>query len=635
MTTAKLSREVQHLLEYQALQIRIDSVRATTAAKSGHPTSCLSAADIVAALYFHILRWDMLNPKAVNNDRFILSKGHAIPVVYAALKGLGIISDDELLTLRRFDSELEGHPTPRFPYNEAATGSLGQGLSIGVGMALQAKCDGLSYRTYVMMGDAEIAEGSIWEAAEIAAHYQLTNLIGIVDVNRFGQSDEALHGIHAERYAKKFEAFGWHALVINGHDMKEIIYALTQAYAAVGQPWVIIAKTHKGHGISAVEDKLGFHGKPFKQEELPSVTRQLECTFVEAEKGRSLLKYVAPLPDPIKPSQEDALQFSPLILDVHHDVHIHQFAQDLRLSTRKAFGYGLVAAGKKNREIMVLDADVKNSTFTEFFEKDFPERFIQCFVAEQNMIGVAAGLQLRGKIPFAATFAAFFTRAHDQIRMAAIGRVALRLCGSHVGVSIGEDGPSQMGLEDIAMMRALPASVVLYPSDAVAAYKLVGEMVNYHDGISYLRTTRADTPIIYQLDEEFVVGGCKVLHMSPNDRLCIIAAGITLHESLKAYKLLKAEGIDVSVIDLYSIKPLDVETLRRVAAASHGCVVTVEDHYIAGGLGEAVAHALVNDAIEVHVMAVAQISRSGTPEELMEYAGIDAQSIVARVMSLL
>ncbi|MFA6262842.1 MAG: transketolase [Candidatus Babeliales bacterium] len=628
------SKELLHFLAHQALNIRIDSLRMTTQAGSGHPTSCLSAADIAATLFFHTLRYDYTKPSYANNDRFILSKGHAIPVVYAALHQLGVISEQQMLSFRSIDSELEGHPTPRCVYNQAATGSLGQGLSIGLGMALNARYEKLSYRTYVMLGDGEMAEGSVWEAAELAAYEKVDNLIAIADCNTLGQSGASLHPAHAERFAKKFEAFGWHAIVIDGHDLEEIIAALTTAQSTTGKPTAIIAKTFKGYGLESIENKGGYHGKPFTKEELPEQIKALTTRFSVAANFKPTGQFTPLQPVALATAlrshehSEGVVGSAPAMsLILTKDPHAALFARDKKISTRKAFGYALETLGN-NTAVFALDADVKNSTYTEFFGAAHPDRFVECFIAEQNMVGVATGLALRGKIPFAATFACFFTRAYDQIRMAGIGRVALRLCGSHTGVSIGQDGPSQMGLEDLAMMRAIPQSIVLWPSDGVSTYKLVEQMAQYNDGVSYMKTTRADTPMLYDASEEFPIGGCKVLKSSAQDQACIVAAGITLHEALKAYELLKKQNITVAVIDLYSIKPLDRDTLIRVGTNAGKTIITVEDHYAEGGLGEAVASALCNSGIMVHSRAVTQLPRSGSPEALMKLEGIDAESIV-------
>ncbi|MCK4650691.1 transketolase [Candidatus Babeliales bacterium] len=620
----ELTKEKLLFLKNKALNLRIDSIRATTASKSGHPTSCMSAADLISTIFFHFLKYDLKNPKNPNNDRFILSKGHAIPVVYAAWKGLGVISDEELLNLRKFDSVLEGHPTSRFKYNEAATGSLGQGLAIGVGMAINAKHENLDYKTYVMLGDGEIAEGSVWEACELAAYYKLDNLIAIVDCNRLGQSGSSLHGHEVEKIAKKFEAFGFKTYVIDGHNIEQIFETIQDVFEIKYKPTVIIAKTFKGYSLEKIQDKLGFHGKPFKKEDLDKIIDQLKNKFPQAAQFEPSEIYKPKL------NEQKAVKVSikKITLDLNKDSNSSIFDNGKEIATRKAFGYALEALGCESKNIFVLDGDVKNSTFTEIFEEKFQERFIQCFIAEQSMVGISTGLVLRDKIPFAATFGAFFTRAYDQIRMAGIGCNALRLVGSHCGVSIGADGPSQMGLEDIAMIRVIPNSIVLYPSDGVSAYKLTELMANYHDGISYLRTSRPSTPIIYDKNEEFKIGGCKVLKQSDNDKCCIIAAGITLIESLKAYEELKSKGVLVSVIDLYSVKPLDEKTIREISKKSDNKIVTVEDHYLQGGMGEAVNSIVVNDNIKIKNLSVKILPRSGTKDELLKYAQIDCQSIV-------
>lgn len=613
-------------LQHQALNLRIDSIRATTQSKSGHPTSCLSIADIVSTIFFNFLRYDLKNPKHQNNDRVILSKGHAIPVIYAAWKQLGVISDEELMSLRNFTSPLEGHPTPRFPYNEAATGSLGQGLSIGLGMALAARLNNFDYTTYVLMGDGEIAEGSVWEAAELAAFYHIDNLIGFVDCNRLGQTGSTLHEHQIQNYVNKFQAFGWKTLAIDGHDISQIVNAINIAKSTKKQPTMIIAKTFKGYGLDEISNELGWHGKPLTKELAEKEIVQLKVRFKEASEFKPSTKYVPAMPTDVAAKKTNFVH-----ADLSQDPNKKYFEKNALLSTRKAYGYALQALGQNNQDIIALDADVSNSTFTEFFAKKFPERFIQCFIAEQNMVGVSTGLQSRGKIPFAATFAAFLTRAFDQLRMAGIGQNALRICGSHCGVSIGQDGPSQMGLEDIAMFNTIPNSIILYPSDAVCTYKLMNLCAAYNDGISYLRTTRADTQIIYDMDEKFEIGKCKVLRQSSNDTCCIIAAGITLHEALNAYDLLKAEGISVSVIDLYSIKPLDIETILKIAKSSNNKIISVEDHYVNGGIGQIIAGQIINSGVKQKMLGVTKISRSGTPEELMHDAGIEAHHIIKAV----
>lgn len=624
------SQERSLELRARALQIRIDSIRSTTASGSGHPTTCLSAADITSVLFFESMRFDLYHPLAEGNDRFVLSKGHGVPVVYAVYKQLGIISDEELMQLREFDSPLEGHPTPRFAYNEAATGSLGQGLAIGGGFALNAKkYSPAAYTTYVLLGDGEIAEGSIWEAAEFCAYNKLGNLIAFVDYNGLGQTGETLWGHDVEKCASKFEAFGWHSIVVDGHNVDEILQAVEEAKKETERPTVIVAKTYKGYGIDTAEGKNGFHGKPFKPEDAEKIIADMKDRFAEENEYLKNNKIIAAK----KPFDATEKEKPAISIDLKNDPKKDLFVRDEKLATRKAFGYALAALGRASKEIITLDADVKNSTYTQFFEDEFPERMVQCFIAEQTMVGVATGLEARGQIPFAATFGAFLSRAYDQIRMAGVGRNALRLCGSHSGVSIGFDGPSQMGLEDLAMMRAVPNSIVFYPSDAVSAFKLSEHMANYHDGISYMRTTRAATPMLYDFDEEFKVGGSKVLRQSDNDQACIVAAGITLHEALKAYEELKQQGVAVSVIDAYSVKPVDAETIINVAQKSSNRVIVVEDHYAEGGLGEAVASAVAcrDNQVKVEILAVTKVSRSGKPEKLMEYAGIDAAAIVERL----
>jgi len=621
------------LLRARALQLRIDSIRSTTASRSGHPTTCLSAADIISALFFHTMNFDVEHHDAENNDRFILSKGHGVPVVYAAYKQLGVLSDDELMQLRTFDSPLEGHPTPRFPYNEAATGSLGQGLAIGVGMAINAKMDKKDYMTYVLLGDGELAEGSIWEAASCAAHYTLHNLVGIVDCNRLGQTGGTLYGHDCQKYANKFNAFGWNTVMVDGHNVDALVQAFDRAKEGGEKPTVIIAKTYKGYGVDAFEDKNGFHGKPVKESELEHIISSLKQRFPSEAEYLSHHDIIAPKRE--KKGSHAAKKSCRAPMDLSADPHRKLFSKGESLATRKAFGYALAALGRTCSAVVGLDADVKNSTFTQIFEDEFPDRFVQCFIAEQTMIGVATGLEARGKIPFAATFGAFITRAHDQIRMAGVGRNALRICGSHCGVSIGEDGPSQMGLEDISLMRSIRHSIVLYPSDAVSTYYLVEKMALYDEGMSYIRTTRSATPVLYDNTEKFEVGGCKVLRRGANDRVCIVAAGITLYEAITAYGVLKERGIEVSVIDAYSIKPLDSETIISVALASGGKILTVEDHYIEGGLGEAVASALSEEGgLSVCMLAVREISRSASAKKLMAYAGIDSAHIVAKVIEM-
>jgi Transketolase len=602
------------ILKGIANQLRIHSIAATTAAGSGHPTSCCSAADVVAALFFGHMRYDPKNPHFYNNDRFILSKGHAAPLLYAAWAETGRFPAEELLTLRRLDSELEGHPTPRLPFVDVATGSLGQGLAVGVGMALCARLDNLDYRTYVLMGDGECAEGAVWEAASLAGINQLNNLVAVVDVNRLGQSQETAFGHNLAAYKKRFEAFGWRTEEIDGHDMDEIVEVL----AAVGlgnQPLVILAKTLKGAGISFIQDKEGWHGKPLNKDEAARAIAELQPT------AKSGLGHAIAAPSQLPPPKNDAPSSYPPI----------NYKLGDSVATREAFGAALLRIGEVDPRVVGLDGDTKNSTYSEKFYKKFPNRFVECFIAEQNMVGVATGFSTRGKVPFASTFACFFGRGFDQIRVGGISMANVKLVGSHVGVSIGEDGASQMGLEDIAMMRAIAGSVVLYPSDAVCAEKLMDQMAS-HKGIAFLRTSRPKTPVLYNNDEQFPIGGAKVLRQG--DKATVVAAGVTLYEALKAADALKNEGISITVIDAYSVKPLGKDTILSAARATNNTVVTVEDHYAEGGIGDAVAGELSVEGIKVHKLAVRELPHSGKPEELLAKYGIDSAAIVRTVKSL-
>jgi len=600
--------------------LRRHCVETTTLAGSGHPTTCMSAADIVATLFFTTLRYDVPNPENPLNDRFVLSKGHAAPLLYAVWAEAGAFPVERLKTLRRIDSELEGHPTPRFKWAEVATGSLGQGLAIANGMALAAKMDNLPYRVYALLGDGEVAEGGVWEAVAFASYYKLDNLTAIVDVNRLGQSAPTMLQHDLETYARRFEAFGWHAITVDGHDVEQLMDAFERAKSVKGKPTVILAKTLKGKGVSFLEDKEGWHGRPLPKDLAEKALAELALTDEQIALARSLK--VRP---PERVAAVAANPHPPI-----SDPEFPRYELGQQVATREAYGDGLVTLGKVNPNIVALDGDVKNSTFSEKFMAAFPERFVECFIAEQNMVGVAVGLAARGKIPFASSFACFLMRAYDFIRMAGISMANIKLCGSHAGVSIGEDGPSQMGLEDIAAMRAIPRSVVLYPCDAVSTVKLVAEMAKYR-GIAYLRTTRPKTPVIYSNDEEFPIGGCKVLRSSPEDVVTVVAAGITVFEALKAYEALANEGIKIRVIDLYSVKPLDEATLIRSALESNRTIITVEDHYPEGGIGDAVAAAVSKEGIKVHKLAVNDLPRSGKPEELMDMFGISARHIIQTV----
>lgn len=599
-------------------------VKAPAQAGSGHTTSCLSAADIVAVLFFYAMRYDPYHYQNPDNDRFILSKGHAAPLLYAAWHELGLVSDKDMLSYRKFDSVLEGHPTRRFAYAEAATGSLGMGLSIGVGEALCAKLDKRDYRTYVLMGDSESSEGSVWEAIQLAAHYNLDNLICFIDVNNLGQSTETMLDYKIKQYVDICIAFGWQVFDVDGHSVKSLMEVIDKAHHVTGKPVMIIAKTVKGYGVDLVAGLQGFHGKALTGDQEKQALDQLKKNFPESESYKDDdFEWQAPHPHP------NAVAYTGATTIIIMEKPVYTKGE--MVATRKAYGVALALLGDICDAVVSLDAEVKNSTYAEIFESMHPERFFQCFVAEQNMVGMGIGFDCRRRIPFISTFSSFFSRAHDQIRMAAIGNAALRLVGSHCGVSIGQDGPSQMGLEDIALMRCLPNSVVLYPSDAVSTHKLVEQMARYSDGISYLRTTRMETPVLYDNGEEFPIGGCKVLRKSNNDVACVVAAGVTLHEALKAYETLAKQNVFISVIDLYSIKPLDVSTLISVARASGNKITTVEDHYPEGGIGEAVTRALCNEGITIHSLAVTHMPCSGTPEQLLAFEGIDAAAIVETV----
>ncbi len=614
-------------LEFKAYRMRYWSVVAPSEAGSGHTTSCLSAADIMSVLFFYAMHYDPKHYNNPDNDRFILSKGHASALLYAAWREVGMLSDSDMLTYRQMGSTLEGHPTLRFPYAEAATGALGIGLSIGAGEALCARTDRRTFRTYVLMGDGETSEGAVWEAVQLAAHYHLDNLIAIIDVNRLGQSDPTMLEDHVQRYVEIFNAFNWRALLVDGHDIEQLMKVFDKAREITQKPIVIIAKTFKGRGINMVEDKEGYHGKAIPKDKLDEALKQLKNNFPHAAAYNRTYDWKPKLPE--RPPTAITVQRS------FTKMADPFYQRDSLVATRKAYGQALAVLGTVCDAVVSLDAEVKNSTYAEIFEEKHSNRFFQCFIAEQNMVGMGVGFDRRNRMPFISTFGAFLTRAHDQIRMAAIGQSRLNLVGSHAGVSIGQDGPSQMALEDIGMMRGIPQSVVLYPSDAVSTYKLVEAMARYEDGITYLRTTRSATPIIYNNNEDFIIGGCKVLQETDHDHVCIIAAGITLFEALKAYKLLKKEKINAAIIDLYSIKPLDESTIKRVVKKANNKVITVEDHYLQGGLGEAVMYALRNTGVTIACLAVHKLPRSGKPEELRAFEEIDTPAIVKKAKEII
>jgi transketolase len=611
------------VLHNVATRLRIDSIRATTAAGSGHPSTCCSAADIMATLFFAEMRFDPKRPQDPDNDRFVLSKGHGAPLLYAAWAEAGAFDRSQLLTLRQIGSDLEGHPTPRLPFVDVATGSLGQGLPAAIGMALNAHRIGSAYRTYVLLGDGETAEGSVWEAANIAAHHELANLCGITDVNALGQSQPTAFGHDMDAYARRWTAFGWNAIVVDGHDIAALLEAFERARQVTDRPTMILAKTIKGKGVSFVEGLNGWHGRPLKRDEEARALTELEAQFL-AEGGG---------PDVVPPAVQPPPRTSAREPSGRAEVSAPGYKIGDSVATREAYGTALVKLGGVDPRVVVLDADVMNSTFSEKFAKIFPGRFYENFIAEQAMVGAAMGLASRGAIAFPSTFACFLTRAYDFIRMAAISRLNVKLAGSHAGVSIGEDGPSQMALEDLAMMRAEPNIAVLYPCDAVSTERLVVEAA-YHEGPAYIRTSRPKTPVIYEPDERFPVGGCKVLRSSTRDQATVVGAGVTLFEALKAYEELKKAGIAVRVIDLYSIQPIDGATLKQAAAETGGRIVTVEDHYAGGGLGEAVAAATTGLAT-VRILAVRDIPRSGKPDELLDLFGISARHVAEAVRAMI
>jgi transketolase len=635
------SAAVVDMVREKARRLGIYSMISTTAAGSGHPTSCLSAAELVAGVFFYAMKFDPKKPNSPDGDRFVLSKGHAAPLLYSALAEAGVFPVPRLLTLRQFSSELEGHPTPRVPGVDAATGSLGQGLSVGAGLAAGAKLDKSDTRVYVLMGDGEMAEGQVWEAAAFSAHYKLDNLIALADVNALGQSEPTMYQHDMNVYRRKFESEGWQTEVIDGHDVPAVLAALDHAKAAKGQPYAILARTVKGHGVSFIAGKEGWHGKALSREQLAQALAEVGPvpTIVKAVTKADLEKAIADMSTILGAPADGDRSFERKPLPQPPDFPTPA-APDYKLgqmmATREAYGYALKRIGAVNPNLIALSGDVKNSTFSEIFGDAYPTHFYQAYIAEQNMVSVGVGLAARGKTVFVDTFACFLSHAYDQIRMAAISRSNLNLCGSHCGVSIGEDGPSQMALEDLAMMRAVEGAAVLYPSDAVSAERLT-EIAARRPGICYLRTSRPKTPVIYSADEKFPVPGFKVLRQSANDRVTVIGAGITLHEALKASDELKTQGMAIRVIDLYCVKPLDGKALAEQIRATGGKLVTVEDHYPEGGLGEAVVTSLVEAGAapnRLRRLAVEGMPHSGKPEELVDAFGISARHIVEAVRGM-
>jgi transketolase len=577
-------------LKNMANKLRIESLKSTTEAESGHPTSCMSCAEIMSCLFFSEMKAE---------DEFILSKGHAAPILWAAYAESGCIPRTYLTTLRRIDSILEGHPTPKMPSIRVATGSLGQGLSAGVGMALARKLMKSNSRIFVLLGDGECAEGSVWEAANSAAYYKLKSLCAIVDANRLGQSEPTMHDHDVDIYKQKFEAFGWNSKIVDGHNVKDLMNAFDN-FKKSDEPFAIIAKTFKGKGVTFLENKEGWHGKPLNPNELKKALKEIGEVKIMIPSNVSCMK----------PLAYNYTSFEP-----------NKYKKGEKVSTRAAFGNSLIKLGKKNKNSVVIDADVKNSTMTNGFFEIFPERSFQSFIAEQNMVGMAIGFSAMGFIPYVSTFATFLTRAHDFIRMGIYSMANIKFVGSHVGISIGPDGPSQMGLEDIPMFLSIPKSTVLYPCDAVSTEILLNE-ISKIKGISYIRTTREKTPVIYDNSEKFPIGGLKVIRKSDKDKALVVTAGVTIHESIKAYKKLLDEGINIRIIDLYSLQPLDATSLIKNAKECNNKVIAVEDHYC-NAIGALISSVIPN----VRYLCVRDIPRSGKPEELREKFKIDAKSI--------
>uniref|UniRef100_A0A6Q2XP43 Transketolase n=1 Tax=Esox lucius TaxID=8010 RepID=A0A6Q2XP43_ESOLU len=608
-----------------ANKLRINSIKATCASNSGHPTTCCSAAELMSVLFFHAMRYKPTDPRNQCNDRFVLSKGHAAPILYAAWAEAGFVKEADLVNLRKITSDLEGHPTPKLAFVDVATGSLGQGLGAACGMAYTGKhFDKASYRVYCLMGDGECSEGAVWEAMAFGSHYRLDNLVAIIDANRLGQSEAAPLKHDMDVYRKRCERFvrgitmWWNVYVVDGHDVEELCKAFWQAPQVKDKPTMIIAKTFKGHGLKGIEDQDNWHGKPIPKDRAEGFIKALESLIQNPNKAIS----------PELPNEDVApADLSPISLPSLPDYKIGD-----KIATRKAYGVALHKLGQSSKRVVALDADMKNSTFSEMFYKAYPERFIECFIAEQNMVSVAIGCATRDRtVAFASTFAAFLSRAYDHIRMAAVSESNINLAGSHCGVSIGEDGPSQMALEDLAMFRAIPTCTLFYPSDAVSTERSV-ELAANTKGICFIRLTRPETKVIYDPKEKFEVGVAKVVRQSDCDKVTVIGAGVTLHEALTAADQLASEGVNIRVIDPFTIKPLDAATILSSARATGGRIITVEDHYREGGLGEAVLSAVgAEPDVMVTRLAVPRMPRSGKPQELLDLYGISAKHIVAAV----
>ncbi|KAG8447920.1 hypothetical protein GDO86_015148 [Hymenochirus boettgeri] len=607
-------------LRDQANRLRILSIKATCASNSGHPTSCCSAAEVLSVLFFHTMKYEAADPGNANNDRFVMSKGHAAPILYAAWAEAGFLKESDLLNLRKIDCDLEGHPTPKLPFVDVATGSLGQGLGASCGIAYTGKYfDKASYRVYCLLGDGETSEGAVWEAMAFASHYNLDNLVAIIDVNRLGQSEAAPLQHQTDIYKKRCEAFGWNTYVVDGHDVAELCHALWQAAHVKGKPTAIVAKTFKGKGISGIENEDNWHGKPMPKDKMESIINEIQN---QIQTNRKQCPKV-PIADAPKISISNITMPSP-----------PNYKLGDKVATRKAYGLALAKLGHANGRVIALDGDTKNSTFSEIFKKEHPDRYIECFIAEQNMVSVAMGCASRNRtVAFASTFAAFLSRAYDHIRMGAISQTNVNLCGSHCGVSIGEDGPSQMALEDLAMFRAIPTCTVFYPSDAVSTEHAVFIAANT-PGVCFIRSSRPETAVLYSTDEKFEIGQAKVVRQSDSDRVTVIGAGITLHETLAAADELAKQGINIRVIDPFTIKPLDAATIVSNGKATGGHIITVEDHYKEGGIGEAVSAAVAGEpGFTVQSLSVSGVPRSGKPTELLEMFGISAKCIVEAVRS--
>ncbi|XP_030633457.1 transketolase [Chanos chanos] len=616
----KPDQQTVQALKNIANRLRINSIKATTAAGSGHPTSCCSVAEIMSVLFFHTMKYRPDDPRNPNNDRFILSKGHAAPALYSMWAETGFLKESELLSLCQVDSTLEGHPTPKQQFVDVATGSLGQGLGVACGMAYTAKYfDKSSYRVYCLLGDGEMSEGAVWEAMAFASYYQLDNLVAILDINRLGQSDPAPLQHHVEKYQRRCEAFGWHAIIVDGHSVEELCKALCQPRH---QPTAIIAKTIKGKGIPVAEDKMGWHAKALPKDIAESVIRDLQSRILNCNKR---LYPATPM--------EDA---PPVSLRNIRMPSAPSYKPGEKIATRKAYGMALAKLGRYNERVVAMDVDTKNFTYSEIFKNEHPNRYVECYSAEQNMVSVAMGCAARERnVVFASSLATFFTRAYDQLRMAAISESNINLCGSHCGLSVGEDGPAQMGLEDMAIFRAIPTATIFYPSDGVSTEKAV-ELAANTKGICFIRTSRPESTVIYNSNEDFHVGQAKVVCQSKDDQVTVIGAGVTLHEALTAAEQLKKERIFIRVIDPFTIKPLDNKTIIENARNTRGRIITVEDHYYEGGLGEAVCSAIVNEpGFTLQRLAVAHVPRSGKPSELLKIYGIDHDAIAQAVRKML